>query len=313
MTSDAITPDAMTSDATLSIENPALRPRRSVLYMPGSNARAMEKARTLPADVLVFDLEDAVAPEQKDHARAQIRAALESGGYGGRELVVRINGLDTPWAQDDLAAIAPAGPQAILVPKVDAPGQVMRAGQALTEAGAPPDTRVWIMVETPLAVLDIRNIAMTAIDSASRLAVMVMGVNDIAKATRATIGPGRANLQPVLLQCLLAARAFGLDILDGVFNDFADLEGLRAEGTLARDLGFDGKTLIHPSQIAAANEIFAPAAADVAAAQAIIAAFSQPENAGKGAISLDGRMVERLHADMARRTLAMAEAITRLG
>jgi citrate lyase subunit beta/citryl-CoA lyase len=278
--------------------------------MPGSNARAMEKAKTLPADAVVFDLEDAVAPEQKDHARAQIRAALEGGGYGGRELVVRINGLDTPWAQDDIAAIAPAGPHAILVPKVDAPGQVMRAGQALSEAGAPPETKVWIMVETPLAVLDIRNIAMTAVDSAARLAVMVMGVNDIAKATRATVG--RANLQPVLLQCLLAARAFGLDILDGVYNDFADLDGLRAECALARDLGFDGKTLIHPSQIAAANEVFAPAAADVAQAQAIIAAFDLPENAGKGAISLDGRMVERLHADIARRTLAMADAIASL-
>jgi citrate lyase subunit beta/citryl-CoA lyase len=190
----------------------------------------------------------------------------------------------------------------------------MRAGQALAEAGAPPETKVWIMVETPLAVLDIRNIAMTAVDSAARLAVMVMGVNDIAKATRANIGRGGVQtlLQPVLLQCLLAARAFSLDILDGVFNNFADLDGLRAECALARDLGFDGKTLIHPSQIAAANEVFAPTAADVAQAQAIIAAFDLPENAGKGAISLDGRMVERLHADIARRTLAMADAIARL-
>jgi citrate lyase subunit beta/citryl-CoA lyase len=306
------TPSLDQPSMELTAPQPPLRPRRSVLYMPGSNARALEKAKTLPADAIVFDLEDAVAPEQKAHARAQIRAALEGRGYGGRELIVRINGLDTPWAQDDLAAIAPAGPHAILVPKVDAPGQVMRAGQALSEAGAPPETRVWIMVETPLAVLDIRNIAMTAMDQSARLAVMVMGVNDIAKATRATIGPGRASLQPVLLQCLLAARAFGLDILDGVFNDFADLDGLRAECALARDLGFDGKTLIHPSQIAAANEHFAPAAADVARAQAIIAAFEQPENAGKGAISLDGRMVERLHADIARRTLQMADAIGKL-
>jgi citrate lyase subunit beta/citryl-CoA lyase len=294
-------------------QQPPLRPRRSVLYMPGSNARALEKAKTLPADAIVFDLEDSVAPGQKEMARSQIRAALENGGYGGRELIVRINGLDTPWAQDDFAAIAPAGPHAVLVPKVNAPGQVMRAGQALTEAGAPAETRVWIMIETPLAVLDIRNIAMTAVDQSSRLAVMVMGVNDIAKATRATIGPGRASLQPVLLQCLLAARAFGLDILDGVFNDFADLDGLSAECALASDLGFDGKTLIHPSQIAAANAYFSPAAADVAEARAIIAAFDLPENASKGAISLDGRMVERLHADIARRTLRMAAAIAALG
>ncbi|MDH7798426.1 MULTISPECIES: CoA ester lyase [unclassified Beijerinckia] len=292
------------------------RPRRSTLYIPGSNTRAMEKARDLPADALILDLEDAVAPSQKDAARRQIRAALESKAYGRREIIVRINALDTPFAQDDLAAIAQispgAGPDAILVPKILAPGQVVRAGHALTQAGAPEATRLWIMIETPLAVLDIRNIAATAVDPSVRLAAFVLGLNDLAKETGAQLTPNRDHLQPVLLQCLLAARAYGLAILDSVRNDFSDADGLRGECAAARALGFDGKTLIHPNQIAIANEIFAPSAAEITEASAIVAAFAAPEAANLGAVSVNGRMVERLHAEIATRTLALAGAIAQL-
>lgn len=288
------------------------RPRRSPLYIPGSNTRAMEKARDLPADALIFDLEDAVAPSQKDAARRQIRAALESKAYGRREIIVRINALDTAYAQNDLAAIAPAGPDAILVPKIVQPGQVVRAGHALTQAGAPEATRLWIMVETPLAVLDIRNIAATAVDPSARLAAFVLGLNDLAKETGAQLTPNRDHLQPVLLQCLLAARAYGLAILDSVRNDFSDADGLHAECVVARALGFDGKTLIHPNQIAIANEIFAPSAAEITEASAIVAAFEVPEAANLGAVAVNGRMVERLHAEIATRTLALAEAIAQL-
>jgi citrate lyase subunit beta/citryl-CoA lyase len=286
----------------------SLRPRRSVLYMPGSNARAIEKARTLPADCIVLDLEDSVAPDAKSAARAQACAAVKAGGFGPREVVVRINSLDTAWWRDDITAAAAVRPDAILVPKVSSPGHLERIAEALADLGADRSIQVWAMMETPLAVLNAAAIA-AATDGRTRLSAFVMGTNDLAKDTRVQIAPGREALRPWLMTCVAAARAYGLDILDGVYNDIADAQGFARECGEARDLGFDGKTLIHPSQIAAANAAFAPSAEEVAQARKIIAAFDLPENHDKGVIALDGRMVERLHAEMARRTLAIAEAI----
>jgi citrate lyase subunit beta/citryl-CoA lyase len=287
----------------------SMRPRRSVLYMPGSNARALEKAKTLPADAVIFDLEDAVAPEAKDLARRQVCDTVSAGGYGDREVVVRINALDTPWGEADLAAVAAAAPAAILVPKVSSPENLVAIGSRLRRLGAAERTRVWAMMETPLAILNAEAIASAARDVDTRLECLVLGTNDLAKESRARILPGRAVLMPWLMTTLLAARAHDLDILDGVYNALADEAGFRAECEQARDAGFDGKTLIHPNQIAPANEIFAPPADEVEHARAVIAAFEKPENQGKGAISLDGRMVERMHADIARRTVELAEAI----
>jgi citrate lyase subunit beta/citryl-CoA lyase len=287
----------------------AIRPRRSVLYMPGSNARALEKARDLPADALILDLEDAVAPEAKDLARRQVAEAVRAGAYGRREVVIRVNGPGTPWHEADLAAAAEAGPDAILIPKVSAPDTLRAVGERLADSDAPERVRVWAMIETPLAILSAEAIARAARDPVTRLSCLVMGTNDLAKETRARIVPGRAPMLPWLMQALAAARAHGLDIVDGVYNALADEAGFRAECEQGRDLGFDGKTLIHPNQVAAANEVFAPAVDEVERGRAIIAAFDLPENRSKGAISMDGRMVERLHADMARRTVALAEAI----
>ena len=290
----------------------AVRPRRSVLYMPGSNARALEKARTLPADTLILDLEDAVAPDAKEIARRQVAEAIAAGGFGDREVVARINGLDTPWGAADLAAMAAAGPDAILVPKVQSPAMVVRVASELA-ARAPARTRLWAMMETPLAMLSAQAIASAAADPANRFTCMVMGTNDLAKETRARLLPDRAAMLPWLQTCLAAARAYGLDIVDGVYNAIADEAGFLVECEQGRDCGFDGKTLIHPSQIAAANTVFAPSAEEVERARAIIAAFALPENAGKGALQLDGRMVERLHAEIGRRTVAIAEAIAARG
>jgi citrate lyase subunit beta/citryl-CoA lyase len=289
-----------------------LRPRRSVLYMPGSNARALDKARTLAADALVLDLEDAVAPEQKAVARSQIAAALEQGGYGRRELVVRINALSGPWGRDDLRALSGTRPDAILIPKVSTPADIRQAAAAMGEAGLPAETRLWAMMETPAAILDAPAIAGVASDPATRLTVLVMGTNDLARETRARQTPGRAPMLPWLSTCVLAARAVGLDILDGVFGDINDLAGLRAECEQGRDLGMDGKTLVHPGQLAVCNEVFSPDEKEIAAARKVMAAFDLPENAGKGAISLDGRMVERLHAEIAARILALSDAIGRM-
>jgi len=286
-----------------------IRPRRSALYMPGSNARALEKARSLPADVVILDLEDAVAPEAKETARAQVSAAVTAGGFGPREVIVRVNGLDTPWGEEDLAAAIACVPDAILLPKVSTPAVLATVGRRLATAGAPHKIRIWAMVETPLAILNIAEIAAAAADQATRLECFVMGTNDLAKETGARLVPGRAPMLPWLATSLAAARAHGLSILDGVYNNLSDADGFAAECAEGRDMGFDGKTLIHPGQIAAANAAFAPDEAEVARARAIIAAFDAPENAGKGAINLDGRMVERLHADMARRTVSLAEAI----
>ena len=290
-----------------------IRPRRSALYMPGSNARALEKARSLPADVVILDLEDAVAPDAKETARAQVSAAVSAGGFGPREVVVRVNGLDTPWGEEDLAAAVACVPDAILLPKVSTPAVLATVGRRLATAGAPHKIRIWSMVETPLAILNIAQIAAATADQATRLECFVMGTNDLAKETGARLVPGRAPMLPWLATSLAAARAHGLSILDGVYNNLSDADGFAAECAEGRDMGFDGKTLIHPGQIAAANAAFAPDEAEVARARAIIATFDAPENAGKGAVNLDGRMVERLHAEMARRTVSLAEAIAARG
>lgn len=286
-----------------------IRPRRSVLYMPGSNARALEKAREIAADTLILDLEDSVAPDTKAAARAQVCAAVKAGGYGRRELVIRTNGLDTPWFAADLAAAAEAKPDAILIPKVSSPETLLEIGGRLHGLWAAPEIRLWAMIETPLAIIDVAAIAGAARDPASRLACFVMGTNDLAKETRARLVPGRGPMLPWLTSALLAARAHGIDIVDGVYNDLRDEAGFLAECEQARDLGFDGKTLIHPGQVAAANAVFAPDEAELVRARAIIAAFDLPENADKGAIQLEGRMVERLHAEMAKRVVALSDAI----
>ena len=287
----------------------SVRPLRSVLYMPGSNPRALDKARTLPADALILDLEDAVAPDAKETARAQVVEAVKAG-YGRRMVAIRINALSTPWGVADLEAAAAARPDAILITKVNDPGDIFEVGRRLARLGTPLEIEIWAMMETPLAMIHAGEIAAAAEEDAGlRLSCFVMGTNDLVKETRARPSPGRRSLLAWLSTCVAAARAHDLAILDGVFNDFADAEGFLRECEDGRELGFDGKTLIHPNQIAAANEVFAPSEAEVEAAREIIAAFDAPENRGKGAISLKGRMVERLHAEMARRTVALADAI----
>ncbi len=286
-----------------------VRPRRSVLYMPGSNARALEKARELPADGIILDLEDAVAPEAKPMARELIKKAVLQGGFGDRDVLVRINGLDTRWWVDDLHAVADCRPDGVLVPKISDPHQLQDLAARIVDMGTDPHIRVWAMMETPLAMLNVAAIAAAALDSETRLLGFVMGTNDLAKDTRARIVPGRATMLPWLTNCIAAARAYGLDILDGVYNDLGNAEGFADECRQARDLGFDGKTLIHPKQIEACNTAFSPSPEEVETARKIIAAFDLRENQGKGVIQVDGRMVERLHAEMARRTVAIADAI----
>jgi citrate lyase subunit beta/citryl-CoA lyase len=286
-----------------------IRPRRSALYMPGSNLRALEKAKTLPADVLILDLEDAVAPEAKETAREQVAAAVKGGGYGRRELVIRVNGLDTPWGAADLASAIAAAPDGVLVPKVSRPEDLARLAAAL--AGVPAKLRVWAMMETPLAILNAREIAATAAVPETRLTCFVMGTNDLVKDTRGELDAGRTAALYWLSATVTAARAYGIEVLDGVYNNFKDLDGFRRECLQGRRLGMDGKTLIHPDQLAGANEIFSPSAAELAWARKIIAAFERPEHKGKGAITVDGRMVELLHVEMARRTVHIAEAIER--
>jgi citrate lyase subunit beta / citryl-CoA lyase len=287
-----------------------IRPRRSVLYMPGSNARALEKAKTLPADALILDLEDAVAPEAKETARKQVCDAVKAGGYGHREVVVRVNALDTPWGAADIAAAAAAAPDAVLLPKPATGADIVRATEAL--AGAPDKTRLWAMIETPLAILNLADIAAASRQAGARLACLVMGTNDLVKETRADLSVNRRPALYWLSATVTAARAYGLDVLDGVYNNFRDADGLRRECVHARRLGFDGKTLIHPDQVATANEVFAPPPEEVAFARKIIAAFDRPESKGKGVITVEGRMVELLHAEMARRTVGVAEAIAQM-
>ena len=285
-----------------------LRPRRSVLYMPSANERALDKAKSLPADAIIFDLEDAVAPDAKDEARGKACAAVSSGEYGGRELAIRANGLGTQWHDADLAAIAAAGPDAVVVPKIDSVADVHAIDAALERHGAPDRTRIWAMVETPIAMLHAEAIA----GASERLAVLVMGTNDLAKELRASHVPGRQPLLTGLGLALLAARATGKVILDGVYNDITNAEGFLAECRQGKEMGFDGKTLIHPSQLEPCNEVFAPSATEIEAAREIIAAFEAAEAEGRGVVTVNGRMIENLHVDQARRTLAQAAAIEAL-
>ena len=287
------------------------RPRRSCLYMPGANTRALEKAKTIPADTLIFDLEDAVAPDAKAEAREAVCAAAKSGGYGNREIIIRINGLDTEWGLDDIKAAVAAGPDGLLAPKVIDAGDIDRLNDAMTRAGAPEDMGLWVMIEMPKAILNIHEIAECA--GRTRLSCFVMGTNDLAKEYRSVATPDRAAFQHAFGQTLAAARAYNLLAIDGVFNNFKYPHGLRRECEQGRVLGFDGKTLIHPAQVDITNEIFAPDEADVAQANAVIEAFALPENAGKGVIKVNGKMTELLHLEEAQRTVEIAKAISSMG
>jgi citrate lyase subunit beta/citryl-CoA lyase len=277
--------------------------------MPGSNARALEKARTLPADGVILDLEDAVAPDAKEVARKQVAETVKGGGFGAREVFIRVNAIDTPWHAEDLTAAARAAPDGILVPKISSPAQLEMLGQRLLDMGTDHRTRIWAMIETPIAIFNVQAIAAAAKDSETRLAGFVLGTNDLAKETGARQVPGRWTMLPWLTTCVLAARAYGIAVLDGVYNNLSDADGFVRECEQARDLGMDGKTLIHPNQIGPCNDVFSPGAEEVAQAKKIIAAFDQPENRNKGVVQLEGRMVERMHADIARRTVAIADAI----
>lgn len=285
------------------------RPRRSALYLPASNAKAIAKARTLPCDVVILDLEDAVAPEAKDAAREAAVAAVAEGGFGHRELVIRANGLDTEWGAADLAAIAGSQADAALVPKVNDAADIARYDAAL--AGAPPHMRLWAMIETCASMGNLPAIAATA--DTTRLSLWIMGTNDLAKEMRAQLTPCRTPFLPFLSMAVAAARAHGVSILDGVCNEFRDLEVFTAEARQGLMFGFDGKSLIHPAQVEPCNTVFSPGAADLAWARGVIEAFALPENQGKGAIRVDGKMTELLHLDQARRLLAVAEQIAAAG
>lgn len=283
------------------------QPLRSALYMPGSNARALEKARSLDCDAVILDLEDAVAPEAKAEARILIADALKEGGYGHRTMILRINAAGTPWHSDDVAMARSVTADAILIPKVNSAQDVTDARASL------PDVPLWAMMETPLAMLDARDIAAAGQDTGWGLSAFVMGTNDLAKDTGARLISGREPMLAWLSTCIAAARAYGLSILDGVSNALDDADGFLEECKQGRDMGMDGKTLIHPRQIAPCNSVFAPDSEEVAFARTIIAAFDLPENRDKGALRLNGKMVERLHADMARKTVAMADSIAARG
>lgn len=286
-----------------------LRPRRSVLYMPGANERALEKAKGIPADALILDLEDAVAPDAKVEARARVCAAASSGEYGAKEIAIRVNGIGTQWHDDDLAAAAAAGPDAVLVPKVDSADEVRALVAALDAAGAPAHTQLWAMLETPVAVLHAEEI----VSASPRCTVFVMGTNDLAKELHAARVAGRAPLLFGLQKCLMAARLAGKVILDGVYNDIKDESGFRAECVQALEFGFDGKTLVHPSQVEPCNEVFAPSADEIDFSRRVIVAFEEAQAEGRGVVTVDGRMIENLHVDEARRILAIADAIDALG
>lgn len=282
-----------------------IRPRRSALYMPGANARALDKARGLPADVLILDLEDAVAPDAKEQARTQVMAAVHEGGYGSRELVIRVNGLDTPWGHADLVAAATSGADAVLICKVDSAEGVRQADRVLRSAGAPESLRLWVMMETPRAMLAAGDIA----GACARMECLVMGTSDLTKDLNALPTRDRLPMVTSLGLCMLAARAYGLTALDGVHVDLDDAEGLAASCRQGRELGFDGKTLIHPKQLAAANEAFAPSVEEVARARRIIAAHAEAMEAGKGITLVDGKLIEALHVETARRVVALAEVV----
>ncbi len=285
-----------------------VRPRRSVLYMPGSNTRALEKGKTLPADALILDLEDAVTPDAKAEARRQVCAAVKAGGYGRREVVVRVNGLHTPWGRDDLAQASEVGPDAILLPKLVSVGMVREAERLMEQHGAPENMAIWCMMETPLDVLHAEEIA----SSSPRIACLVVGTSDLTKDLHASHTAERLPLLTSMGLCLLAARAYGLVILDGVHLDLADDEGFARACRQGAELGFDGKTLIHPKTIAVANEAFSPSVEEVAWSRRIIAAHAEAAAEGKGVVVIDGKLVEALHVEGARRLVALAEAIEEL-
>ncbi|CAB4570424.1 unannotated protein [freshwater metagenome] len=284
-----------------------LRPRRSALYMPAANERALEKAKSIATDAIIFDLEDAVSPDAKDVARAQALAAVNSGEYGKRELTIRCNALATPWGHADVAAAATACVSAVVIPKINSVAEVDEVARALDAAGAPKEMMIWAMIETPTAIMDCRAIA-----AHPRVAVLVMGTNDLAKELRAAQVPGRAPLVPSLHMALLAAREADKVILDGVYNDIKNAEGFTAECVQGQNMGFDGKTLIHPDQVAIANDTWAPSAHDVEHARKVIAAFNEALAEGKGVVQLDGKMIENLHVANAERAIAIAEAIAQL-
>lgn len=284
---------------------PTLRPRRSVLYMPAANARALEKAKTLAADALIFDLEDAVAPDAKSTARTQACGAAKAGGYGKREIVIRANGLDTSWGLDDIAAAAQSGADAILIPKVESAAQVNAAEAAMARAGAPAAMQLWCMVETPLGVLRAEQVAA----SSPRMTVLVLGTSDLTKDLRARHTIDRLPMQASLGLVLLAGRAHGKTVLDGVHLDLDDEPGFVAQCEQGLAMGFDGKTLIHPKQVEPCNQVFAPKPEEVTLAGRIIAAFAEAERAGKGVVLVDGKLIENLHVENAKRTLAIAAAI----
>lgn len=285
-----------------------LRPRRSVLYMPSSNERALEKAKSIPCDALILDLEDAVAPDAKETARANAVAAAGSGEYGHREITIRCNGLDTPWGGDDLAAAATSGAASVVIPKVGSVDYLDEITRRLHVAGAPADLTIWAMVETPTAIMDIRAIA-----HHPRVNVLVMGNNDLAKELRTGVLPERTPLLPALAMALLGAREAGKVILDGVYNDVQDAEGFLAEARQGKAMGFDGKTLVHPSQVEPANEVWAPSQDEIDFSRRVIEAFETAEREGRGVITVDGRMIENLHVENAKRILGVADAIAALG
>ena len=283
------------------------RPRRSVLYMPAANERALEKAKDIQADALIFDLEDAVAPDSKEVAREQACAAAASSEYGNRELTIRGNGLDTPWGKDDVLAAAAAGPAAVVIPKVDGSSYLDEISELLNQGGAPSSTQIWAMVETPIGILHVEEIARH-----ERMSVMVLGTNDMAKELRASITADRQALLPYLAMCLLSARAAGVAILDGVYNDIKDESGFKNVCVQGAEMGFDGKTLIHPNQVAPTNEIFSPSLDELDFHRRIIEEFEAAEKDGRGVLTVDGKMIENLHVDEARRALAVADAIAAL-
>lgn len=283
------------------------KPRRTALYLPAINARAVAKARTLPVDIVILDLEDAVAPERKEEARNAAVAAAQEGGFGDRELIIRANGLDTPWWRDDLVAAARSGADGVLVPKVGSAADIARCGELLRDA--PAGLSLWAMIETCAAVVALPAIAAAA--EGSRLAAMVLGTNDLAKEMRAALTPDRLAFLPILTSAVIAARAHGLIVLDGVCNDFQDIDRFEAECRQGLVLGFDGKTIIHPRQVDPCNAVYSPTRDEVRWAERIITAFDAPDHAGKGVVQIDGQMVERLHLEDARRVQATAAAIAR--
>jgi len=294
----------------MSAQSMKSRPRRSCLYMPGANERALEKAKSIAADTLLLDLEDAVAPDAKVEARDRVCEAVKAGGYVKREIIIRMNGLDTQWGAEDLEAAVAAGPNGILAPKVSSAAEVHALDEALTKAGASADFSLWIMIETPLSILNLHEISACA--STTRLTTFVMGTNDLAKDMRALMTPDRIAFQTQLTMAVTAARAYGITAIDGVYNDIKNSEGFEAECQQGRVMGFDGKTLIHPAQVETCNTVFSPSEADVAQAQDVIAAFADPENAGKGVLKVNGKMTEILHLEEAKRLIEMEKAIQSL-